>query len=133
MKVKVKADRSRKSGKSGKHQPPNPEIQAQESYLAVVGLDVGDRKTCYCILTPEGEVAAEGTIATREHSMRLQFEGRPKMRIAMEAGTHSAWLSRLLTELGHEVIVGNARSLRMISESDSKNDKADARMLARLA
>jgi transposase len=65
--------------------------------------------------------------------MRLQFEGKPKMRISLEAGVHSSWLNRLLTELGHEVIVANARSLRMISESDSKNDKADARLLARLA
>jgi transposase len=129
MKAKVKTDGTRKSEK---RQPPAIRPEGKP-FCAVVGLDVSDRKTCYCVLNLNGETVAEGTLATREHSMRLQFEGKPKMRIAMEAGTHSAWLSRLLTKLGHEVIVANARSLRMISESDSKNDKADARMLARLA
>jgi transposase len=106
---------------------------AQPEYAAVVGLDVGDRNTCYCILDLNGNVLAEGTIATKEQSVRLQFESRPRMRVALEAGSHSPWLSRLLTELGHETIVANARNLRMISESDGKNDRADARMLARLA
>jgi transposase len=55
------------------------------------------------------------------------------MRIALEAGTHSPWISRLLVELGHDVIVANPRNVRMISQSDSKNDPADARLLARLA
>jgi transposase len=129
MKAKVKTDGTRKSEK---RQPPAIRPEGKP-FCAVVGLDVSDRKTCYCVLNLNGETVAEGTLATREHSMRLQFEGKPKMRIAMEAGTHSAWLSRLLTKLGHEVMVANAHNLRMISESDSKNDKADARMLARLA
>ncbi len=54
------------------------------------------------------------------------------MRIALKAGTHSAWISRLLASLGYEVIVANPRNLRMISESDSKNDPA-AHLLAHLA
>lgn len=106
---------------------------ASEGYAAVVGLDVGDRHTYYCVLNLEGEVLAEGTIATNEQSIRLLFESKPGMRVALEAGTHSPWLSRLLVELGHETIVANARNLRMISESDGKNDRTDARMLARLA
>jgi transposase len=130
MKVKMKQPEINKSARCG---ALNKEIKPEQTYTAVVGLDVGDRKTCYCVLDSDGDVATEGTVSTKAHSMRLQFEGKPRMRIALEAGTHSAWLSRLFTELGHEVIVANARSLRMISESDSKNDKADARMLARLA
>ena len=50
----------------------------------------------------------------------------------LEAGAHSHWTSRLLTELGHEVIVANPRMLRFIYGSDSKNDKADAAYLARV-
>ena len=102
-------------------------------YQAVVGLDVGDRQTHYCVLDLEGELTVEGAVATREASMRVQFEGKPRMRIAREAGTHSPWISRLLLELGHDVIVANPRNVRMISQSDSKNDPADARLLARLA
>jgi len=29
----------------------------------------------------------------------------PRSRIALETGTHSPWVSRLLTVLGHEVII----------------------------
>lgn len=102
-------------------------------YQAVVGLDVGDRQTHYCVLDLEGELAVEGVVATKEASLRMEWEGKARMRIALEAGTHSPWISRLLVELGHDVIVANPRNLRMISESDSKNDPADARLLARLA
>jgi transposase len=44
------------------------------------------------------------------------------MRIALEAGAHFPWMSRLLVGLGHEVIVANPTKVRMISASDSKND-----------
>jgi transposase len=99
----------------------------------VVGLDVGDRNTHYCMLESDGTVASEGSMLTKEAAIRANFGGRARLRIALEAGSHSPWLSRLLAELGHEVIVANARNLRMIAESDAKNDRADARMLARLA
>lgn len=100
---------------------------------AVVGLDVGDRHTHYCVLDLDGAVVAEGVAATREPSLRLQFEGKPRLRIALEVGTHSPWVSRLLMALGHEVLVANPRKVRLISENDSKRDRADARLLARLA
>jgi transposase len=124
--VKMKVTRSSKNAlsKMGSQAP---------DYQAVVGLDVGDQKTHYCVLGLDGELVAEGSVATREASLRVQFEGKPRMRIALEAGAHSPWLSRLLVEMGHEVIVANPRNLRMISESDAKNDPADARLLARLA
>ncbi len=57
-----------------------------------------------------------------------------RTRIALEVGGHSAWVSELLKELDHEVLVANARSkLRMIFQSDSKNDWLDAEQLARVA
>lgn len=51
----------------------------------------------------------------------------------METGTHSPWISRFLLDLGHEVIVANARKLRAIYLNDRKSDEADAQMIARLA
>lgn len=51
----------------------------------------------------------------------------------MEAGTHSAWVSRLLNKLGLETVVANPRKVRLIAESTQKSDPEDARMLARLA
>ena len=38
----------------------------------------------------------------------------------------------MLSELGHEVIVAHARSVRLIGESRKKDDRLDARTLARL-
>jgi transposase len=85
------------------------------------------------VLDRDGVVAAEGVLSTKDTALRMQFEGKPRLRIALEAGTHSPWVSRLLTALGHEVLVANPRKVRLISENDAKRDRADARLLARLA
>jgi len=105
----------------------------KERPAITVGLDLGDRFSHYCKLNQEGEVVEEGRIASSEAALRRQWESEPRQRIAMECGTHSPWVSRLLKKLGHQVIVANARKLRAISENESKNDRADAEMLARLA
>lgn len=55
------------------------------------------------------------------------------MRVAIEAGTHSPWVSRLLEECGHEVLVANARKVRLIYSNKRKTDEMDAENLARLA
>jgi len=57
----------------------------------------------------------------------------PRSRIALETGVHSPWVSRVLSELGHEVIVAHARNVRLMGESRRKDDGLDARTLARLA
>jgi Transposase len=46
---------------------------------------------------------------------------------------HSPWVSRVLSGLGHEVIVAHARNVRLIGESRRKDDRLDAQTLARLA
>jgi transposase len=53
--------------------------------------------------------------------------------MAVEVGTHSPWVSRYLSQLGHEVIVANARQLKLISQSSRKDARMDAQTLARLA
>lgn len=105
----------------------------KEKPAFTVGIDLGDRFSHYCVLNQDGEVIEEGRIPTREAALRRQFEGEPRQRIAMECGTHSPWVSALLKRLGHQVLVANARKLRAISQNESKNDRADAEMLARLA
>ena len=116
--------------------PPRLAVDGAASvkqYQAVVGLDVGDRQSHYCVLDLSGGVVAEGVVKTTEASLRVLFEGKGRMRIALEAGTHSPWISRLLLTLGHEALVANPRKLRLIAESDAKHDRADAQLLARLA
>lgn len=98
-----------------------------------VGLDLGDRFSQLLVLDREGEVIEEGRVATREETLRQRFSGIASMRIALETGTHSPWVSRVLEECGHEVIVANSRKLRLIYENPSKDDRVDALYLARLA
>ena len=97
-----------------------------------IGLDVGDRSSFYCVIDGKGKVILEAKVATRLEALRETFGRMPQSRIALETGTHSLWISRLLSELGHEVIVAHARDVRLIGESRRKDDKIDARTLARL-
>jgi hypothetical protein len=48
------------------------------------------------------------------------------LRIAIETGTHSPWVSRLLEECAHEVLVANARKTRLIYANKCKTDEVDA-------
>lgn len=100
----------------------------------VGGMDLGDKKSQLCVLdTESGEIVEETRLATTEACLRRRFQGVGRMRIALEVGTHSPWVSRLLEELGHEVYVANARKLRLIYENRQKDDRVDAEYLARLA
>jgi len=98
-----------------------------------IGMDLGDRFTYYCVLDEAGEVVVEQKLATTKPAMKQVFGRIPRSRVALETGAHSPWVSRLLAELGHEVIVAHARNVRLIGESSRKDDRLDARMLARLA
>ena len=98
-----------------------------------IGLDLGDRSSWYCMLDEAGEILLEQRLCTTPKAMREVFGTMPRCRIALETGTHSPWVSRLLSELGHEVIVAHARNVRLIGESRKKDDRLDAQTLARLA
>ena len=108
------------------------ESEWKEKPDRTVGVDLGDRFSHYCVLNGDGEVMEEGRIRTSEGAFRRHWEAEPRQRIVMETGTHSPWISRLLRGFGHQVIVANARKVRAISENESKNDRQDAEMLARL-
>ena len=108
-------------------------IQIFKENQLTIGLDLGDRTSHYCILNEAGEVIFEHELPTTPKGIEEVFSRIPRSRIALETGTHSPWLSRQLTELGHEVIVAHARNVRLISESSRKDDRLDARTLARLA
>src|SRR3989441_3493674 len=98
-----------------------------------IGLDLGDRSSWYCMLDESGEVLLEQRVSTTPKAMKQVFERMPRSRIALETGMHSPWVSRVLSGLGHEVIVAHARNVRLIGESRRKDDRLDARTLARLA
>jgi transposase len=82
-----------------------------------IGLDLGDRSSHYCVLDESGRIVAESKTATSPKAMEAAFGAMPRSRIALETGTHSPWISRRLSKLGHEVIVAHARNVRLIGES----------------
>ena len=122
-----------RAGARRKHGTKPPASQANIAEAHTIGLDVGDRSSRLCALNAQGQVVEEGSVATTQPALRARFAHQPRTRIALEAGTHSAWMKRELEALGHEVIVANARQLRLISHSSRKDDRTDAETLARLA
>jgi transposase len=94
------------------------------------GIDLGDRWSYYCIEDSKGEMLESGKTKMTKEALTTHFPASRPMRIAMETGTHSNWVSTHLTSLGHEVIVANARELQAITGSDRKSDPEDARKLA---
>jgi transposase len=106
----------------------------REQPKMTAGLDIGDRYSYLCLIdTLSGEVVEEGRLRTNPEALRRRFASEPSLRIAIETGTHSPWVSRLLEECGHEVLVANARKLRLIYSNKRKTDEVDAENLARLA
>src|SRR5215212_5220589 len=107
---------------------------SKERPKVTAGLDLGDRYSYLCLIdTQSGEVVEEGRLRTTPEALRRRFVSEPSLRIAMETGTHSPWVSRLLEECAHEVLVANPRKLRLIYANQRKTDEIDAENLARLA
>ena len=105
-----------------------------QSTKTTVGIDVSDRHSYLCLVdTISGEVLEESRIATSPAAFERRFSGLEPMRIALEVGTHSPWISRPLERCGHEVLVANARKLRLIYAEGKKTDRLDAQNLTRLA
>jgi transposase len=98
------------------------------------GLDLGDKYSYLCVLdTDSGELVEDGRLRTTPEDLRRRFDFEKKLRIAIEVGTHSPWVSRLLEACGHEVVVANPRKTRLIYGDKRKTDELDAQKLARLA
>jgi len=98
-----------------------------------IGLDLGDCWSFYCVMNEAGQIILEQTLPTTPEAVKQTFGKIPRSLIALETGTHSPWISRLLTELGHKVIVAHAQKVQLITKSNRKDDRHDARTLARLA
>lgn len=98
-----------------------------------IGMDLGDKNNTVCVLNAAGEVVLREQLVNTKESLMKFFKQYQGSVVAVEAGTHSPWISRLLESLGCEVLVGNARKLRAIWTAKDKCDGRDAEMLARIA
>ena len=100
--------------------------------IKYVGIDLGDRTSMIHVLDEEGEFFEETRLPTTAPAMKMKFGNQPPLQIAMEVGSQSRWVSRTLIEMGHDVIVADARKLRLIYQNPRKSDSVDAEYLARL-
>jgi transposase len=120
--------------RSSSRQNPKSAVKTKRAQQSVtIGMDLGDKTSRYCLLSDEGEILQEGQVTTTKAGMTGTFGLIGRARIAIEVGTHSPWVSRLLRSLGHEIIVANPRQVKLITESSRKDDRLDAQTLARLA
>ena len=109
---------------------PITEVPRRQAKVEMtIGVDLGDIWSHYCTLNQDGEVVDRGRFRTTPKAIEKWFTDVAPARVAMEAGTHSIWISAQLQELGHEVIMANVRELRAISHSDRKSDQVDAESL----
>jgi transposase len=98
-----------------------------------IGMDLGDKNDLVCVLDKDGHQMTSCTIDNTADSLRTFYSKYKGATVAIEAGTHSPWISRLLSSMGCNVLVGNPRKLRVIWDSTDKSDVRDAEMLARIA
>ena len=97
-----------------------------------IGIDLGDRRSSFCVLERDGTISDEGSIPTQRESFERLGTRLGQARVIIEACGQVHWIHELLSSQGHEVIVANPRELSLISQSARKTDRNDARLLARL-
>jgi transposase len=95
-----------------------------------IGLDLGDRQSHVYVIDDRGDCLGCSSVLTTEAALRAIFD-RSSCRVVLEVGTHSPWVSRLLRELGHEVLVANPSAMYGSRRRRKRNDRLDAEFLAR--
>ena len=122
-----------KQGSSFQRSPKRAAKAGRTSRSMTIGMDLGDKNSCYCVLDSGGVIVEESRVGTTKASISKTFGSIPRCRVAIEVGTHSPWVSRLLRGFDHEVVIANPRQVKLISASSRKDDRLDAQTLARLA
>lgn len=107
-------------------------------YCTTIGADVSDRTTKICVMTKadggERRIVVETTCATTKAGFEEAFSKFDRSwPVVFETGTHCRWMDRLFQRMGFKTIVGNPGKIPSITKSNTKNDRNDARELARLA
>jgi len=96
------------------------------------GMDLAGKSSALCIMTKDGDILSEFGVSTTPDAIckALDPDRIGLLRVAMEACGISHWVSDVVEELGHEVVVVDPRSCKAIASSKRKNDRLDARTLA---
>ena len=98
-----------------------------------VGCDLGDKFSEFCVLDQAGVILDRSRVRTTRGGLTKAVVNYSHAVIVIEAGSHSRWVEEVFRLLGHQVIVANARQVRLIWQRRFKTDRSDAMLLARLA
>ena len=112
---------------------PEPESIAMKRY---VGLDVSLAETAVCVVDCEGCTVFAACVASQPQAIAgvLRRRAGEVVRVVLETGQLSTWLTRELRALGLPVVCVDARQAhRALSGRLNKSDPADAEGLAQLA
>ncbi len=101
--------------------------------VTVIGMDLGDKNHKAIGLSEDSEVVSRAKVPCTPNGVLAYLKRHPGALLAIETGPCCRWVAEIAAGLGHEVIVGNARKLRAIWQSNRKDDWRDAEMLARIA
>lgn len=107
-------------------------IKGSGKGMTAIGLDLADVWSDWIGLDEHGGIVGRERVKTTDSELRKVFGAIAPTTIALEVGTHSAWVSRVLSSLGHTVVVANARKVALIHRNKRKNNRIDAEFLARL-
>ena len=110
---------------------------ADMEHYTAIGIDVSDRTSKICMMTKIGgerRIVEETTVKTSEAGFEEYFRDKDaSAAVAFETGTHCRWMRDLIAgRLGFRVYVANPAKLPTITRSNTKNDRNDARELARI-
>jgi len=97
-----------------------------------IGLDLGTKSTQCAVYAPNRERIEERKIRMDRSGVTTFLRRFSGARVVVEASTSTRWVADIATELGHEVIIANPRSIPVITASVRKCDRNDARLLAEL-
>jgi transposase len=97
--------------------------------IITIGMDLGDKFHMAVVFDSDGKELKIARVINTKAGTSKFFKPYRSAQVAIEASTHSPWISRLLNEMGLKVYVGNPRKLRFIWDSIDKSDAKDARML----
>jgi len=96
-----------------------------------IGLDLGVKESQVCV-NRTGTIDREFAVASTPDAFRRAFESLRRCRVLMEVSGMSPWVSRLLEGMGFEAIVCKATTVKDLLAPNRKNDRDDARGLAKI-
>jgi hypothetical protein len=79
-----------------------------------IGVDLGDKYSYVAVLDRAGDLIEEARLPSTPGAFERKFRHLDPSRVALEVGSHSRWSSQVIQQLGHKVLVANARKLRAI-------------------